>query len=387
MKIAMMVRAYLTSPVPNDIAYSPTGVAIAIAEGLAAKGHSITFFGPEGTQLKDVEVVTKNVRPLATTQQQLYELTTPADLFKNYMPSLYDQFLVREMFERASKGEFDVLVFHHPESAMGYAKLYPQVPILFVMHDQLDENRRQVLEMHHSPNQHFVSISNSQRRDAPDLQYAKTVHNGIDTDFFTCCESAEDYLMYAGRIIPEKGAKEAIQVALKTGRRLILTGQVTPATQWYFDEHIKPHLSDKILYLGMIDKAQMVKYYQKAAALLVPIRWEEPFGLTMAEAMACGTPIIAFRRGSVPEVVKDKKTGYIVENTAEMIEAIEKISKINRADCRKHVEQNFTLNHMIRGYEQVLKELLNEKKKKAPPFIRGMKKFSEKIVDQIRQEL
>lgn len=387
MKIAMMVRAYISSPVPNDIAYSPASIAVAVAEGLAERGHEVSFFGPEGTQLKNVEVVTKNVRPLVSTMQQLYELTTPADLFKNYIPSLYDQYLVREMFERAKAGEFDVLIFHHPESAMGYAHLYPNVPVLYIMHDQLDENRRHVLEMHHSANQSFISISNSQRRDAPDLPYAKTVYNGIDTNTFTYCEDAEDYLMYAGRIIPEKGAKEAVQVALKTGRRLIMTGQATPATQWYFDEHIKPHLSDKILYLGMIDKAQMVKYYQKAAALLMPIRWEEPFGLTMAEAMACGTPVIAFRRGSVPEVVKDKKTGFIVENTAEMIEAVEKISKISRSDCRKHVEQNFTLDHMIRGYEQVLKELFADTSKKAPPFIRGMKKISERIVDQLRQEL
>lgn len=387
MKIAMMVRAYISSPVPNDIAYSPASIAVAVAEGLAERGHEVSFFGPEGTQLKNVEVMTKNVRPLVSTMQQLYELTTPADLFKNYIPSLYDQYLVREMFERAKAGEFDVLIFHHPESAMGYAHLYPHVPVLYILHDQLDENRRQVLEMHHSANQSFISISNSQRRDAPDLQYAQTVYNGIDTDTFTYCEDAEDYLMYAGRIIPEKGAKEAVQVALKTGRRLIMTGQVTPASQWYFDEHIKPHLSDKILYLGMIDKAQMVKYYQKAAALLMPIRWEEPFGLTMAEAMACGTPVIAFRRGSVPEVVKDKKTGFIVENTAEMIEAVEKVSKISRSDCRKHVEQNFTLDHMIRGYEQVLKELFADTSKKAPPFIRGMKKISERIVDQLRQEL
>ncbi len=384
MKIAMMVRAYLASPVPSEIAYSPTGIAVAIAEGLAAKEHAITFYGPEGTQLKDVDVITKSVRPLASTQQQLYELTASADLFKNYIPSLFDQYIAKEMFERAAAGEYDALVFHHPESAMGYAKLYPSVPVLYVLHDYLDDMRRQVIEMHHSPNQHFVSISNSQRRDAPDFPYIQTVYNGIDTDFFSFCDEAEDYLMYAGRLIPEKGAKEAVQVALKTNRRLFITGQITPATQWYFDEHIKPHLSDKILYLGMIDKAQMVKYYQKAAALLVPIRWEEPFGLTMAEAMSCGTPVIAFKRGSVPEVVKDSKTGFIVENTADMIEAVGNIHKINRLDCRRHVEQKFTVNHMVSGYEHVLKDLLEPTQKKGKTFITGVKRISEKIVDQLR---
>jgi glycosyltransferase involved in cell wall biosynthesis len=189
--------------------------------------------------------------------------------------------------------------------------------------------------------------------------------------------------MYAGRIIPEKGVKEAIQVALKTDRRLIITGQVTPASQWYFDEHIKPHLSDKILYLGMIDKAQLTKYYQKAAALLVPIRWEEPFGLTMAEAMACGTPVIAFRRGSVPEVVKDGKTGFIVENTAEMIEAIENIDRINRQDCRTHVEKNFTNTRMVNNYEKVLHSLAPDTTPKAKTFIKNVRRISKKVADQL----
>ncbi len=384
MKIAMMVRAYLTSPVPTDIAYSPASIAVAVAEGLAAKGHTISFFGPEGTRIQGATVVTNTVRPLASTQQQLFDLVATTDLFSDYIPSLYDQFMVKDMFERASAGEFDVLVFHHPESAMGYAKLYPTVPVLYILHDYLDEMRRQVIEMHHSVNQHFVSISNSQRRDAPDFPYIATVHNGIDTNMFSFSEQAEDYLMYSGRIIPEKGAKEAVQVALKTGRRLIITGQFTPATQWYFDEHVKPHLSDKILYLGMIDKDQMVKYYQKAAALLMPIRWEEPFGLTMAEAMACGTPVIAFRRGSVPEVIEDGKTGFIVENTADMIDAIENIGKINRHDCRRHVEKNFTTQHMIDNYEKVLYQLAPHTRPKAKTFIKGMKRISEKIVDQLR---
>lgn len=385
MKIAMMVRAYIASPVQNDIAYSPTGVAVSVAEGLASKGHVITFFGPEGTQLREnVTVETNGVRPLATTAQQLYDITSTNDLFQNYLPSLYDQYMVKDMFERATLGEFDILIFHHPESAMGYAKLYPHVPVLYVMHDYLDEKRRQVIEMHHSPNQHFVSISNSQRRDAPDLSYAATVYNGIDADMFSYCDNAEDYLMFAGRIVPEKGVKEAIQVALKTDRRLIITGQLLPTARWYFDEHIKPHLSDRILYLGMIDKAQLTKYYQKAAALLMPIRWEEPFGLTMTEAMACGTPVIAFRRGSVPEVIIDNKTGFIVENTAEMVDAIENIGKIKRLDCRKHVEQHFTINHMVNGYETVIRSLTSPAPQKAKTFIKGVRRISEKIVDQLR---
>lgn len=384
MKIAIMVRSYLESPVPNDIAYSPTSVAIAIAEGLAAREHGVTFFGPEGTHLQGVTTETCNVRPLVTTEQQFQEMIATTDLFHDYVPSLYDQYMAKEMFDRASKGEFDALIFHHPESAMGLAELYPDVPVIYVLHDYLDDLRRQVIEMHQSPNQHFISISNNQRRNAPDLAYAATIYNGIDTDLFAYSDDAEDYLMFAGRITPEKGVKEAVQVAMKSGRRLIITGQLLPPNYWYFDEHIKPYLNDKILYLGMIDKKQLTKYYQKAAALLVPVQWEEPFGLTMAESMACGTPVIAFRRGSVPELVKDGKTGYIVDNTADMIDAIDKISNINRQDCRHHAEQSFTVDTMVQQYEAVLHKIIFGDSQKPRTLMKSMRLLSEKIVDQLR---
>ena len=356
MKIAMMVRAFIPAPAPNDIAYSPLGVAVAIAEGLQERGHEVTFFGPSGTTVHTA-VETCNVRPLATTAHELYELASTSDLVQDYLPNLYDSFMARQMFQRANAGEFDALFFHHPESAEALAPLFPNVPVLYTLHDYLDEKRRQAMEMHTSGNQHFISISNSQRRDAPDLAYADTVYNGINIINFEYSDSAEDYLMFAGRIVPEKGVKEAVQVALLTGKRLIITGQVPPTSQWYFDEHVKPHLSDKILFLGLIDKEQLAKYYQKAQALLMPIQWEEPFGLTMAEAMSCGTPVIAFRRGSVAEVLIDGKTGFIVDNTHEMVEAVAKIDSISRSACRTHVEKNFTIDHMLDGYEKALEQI------------------------------
>ena len=385
MKIAMMVRGFLPAPAPSDVAYSPLSIAISIAEGLAARGHLVTFFGPEGTDLA-TNVETLSLQPLVKSSRDLNELISTTDLFEDYIPSLYDQFMARTMFERAAKGEFDVLIFHHPESSMGYAKLFPKVPIVYVLHDYLDEKRRKVLEMHYSKNQHFVSISNSQRRDAPDLSYAATIYNGIDTDLFSYSDKAEDYLMFAGRIVPDKGVREAVQVAIQTNTRLIITGQVLPTAQWYFDEHIKPYLSDKVLYLGMIDKEQLAKYYQKALALLMPIQWEEPFGLTMAEAMSCGTPVIAFKRGSVPEVIKDGKTGFIVDNTAQMVEAVEKIKSISRHDCRIHAEHNFTTNHMVSGYEKMLNCLVKPVKSvpKKGQFIKEVKRLSGKIAEQLR---
>lgn len=353
MKIAMMVRSYIASPVQNDIVYSPAGVAVEIAEGLHARGHEVTFFGPSGTDVKTT-VDTVNVRALATNAHELHVLVSSNDLFEDYIPSLYDQYMVRNMFIRARAGEFDALFFHHPETAAPTAVLFPDVPVFYTLHDQLDEKRVRQFDMHNSSNQHYFSISNSQRRDAPDLNYVDTVYNGINTELFSYSEEAEDYLVFAGRIVPKKGIKEAVQVALETGKRLIISGQVLPGDQWYFNEHVKPYLSDKILFLGLIDQEQLVKYYQKASALLMPIQWEEPFGLTMAEAMSCGTPVIAFRRGSVSEVLVDGKTGYIVDNTHDMIEAVHKLDKIKRQNCRDHAVANFTKERMVENYEKAL---------------------------------
>ena len=359
---------------------------MSVAEGLANRGHSVTFFGPEGTDVK-TDVETLGIRPLINNNNDFNELMATNDLFSHYVPSLYDQYMVKEMFERAARGEFDVLLFNHPESAMGYASLFPSVLVVYILHDFLDEKRKKLIEMHQSPNQHYVTISNSQRRDAPDLPYVATVYNGIDTDLFSYSDKAEDYLIYAGRIVPEKGVREAVQVAIRTNRRLLIIGEVPLIFQWYFDEHIKPYLSDKILYLGMIDKVQLAKYYQKAQALLMPLQWEEPFGLTMAESMSCGTPVVAFNRGSVHEIIKDGKTGFIVDSTALMVEAIEKIDTIKRKDCRAHVEQNFTLNHMVSGYEQVLESLLSNPLKLTPDqskFIKKVRSISAKLADTLR---
>lgn len=393
MKIAMMVRSFLPTPVPNDIAYSPATVALSIAEGLSKSGHDVTFFGPEGTKL-DASIETVGMRPQASTQKELDDLVGTTDLFSDYRFSLYDAKMAMAALERAAAGEFDCVVFHHFESVLPLAKLFPTVPVIYILHDYLDEKRRAVIEMHASPNQHFISISNSQRRDAPDLNYAATVYNGIDVEHFAFDDDNEDYLMFSGRITPDKGVKEAVQVAIQSNRRLLIAGSLSKPAYWYFDEHIKPYLNDKILYLGMLDKEQLVKYYKKAAAVLMPIQWQEPFGLSMAEANACGTPVIAFNRGAVPEVIIDGKTGFIVDNSAEMILSIAKLNKIKRKDCRDHVEKNFSKERMVDNYAAVLEEIVRASGKKKPSraaanrqrIQSGINKISRRISTNIRNK-
>lgn len=370
MKIAMMVRSYLETPVPSGIAYSPATVAHTLAEGLQAAGHDVTFFGPEGTNLNVADIETCNLRPFFKTMDDLDEQVSTSDLFSDYRFAVNDGVMARAMLDRAQAGEFDVVVFHHFESAVTLAPLYPDVKIAYILHDFMDQERNRLIEINASDNQHFISISDSQRQFAPDLNYAATVYNGVDIDTFVPPEEHEDpeeYLLFSGRISPEKGVKEAVQVALQSKRRLLIAGNLSKQDYWYFDEHVKPFLDDKILFLGMLDKAQIVKYYQKAKALLVPIQWEEPFGLTMAEANACGTPVIAFQRGAVPELIQDSKNGFIVSNTAEMIMAVEKLDKIKRQDCRNHVVENFSTERMVSGYSDALASIVSQEAARIPP--------------------
>lgn len=360
-----------------------------MAEGLQEAGHDVTFFGPEDSTI-GVPLETCSVRPLATTQLELDDLVGTTDLFQDYRFSLYDEKLAKAMLERANDGEFDCVVFHHFESVLPLASLYPKVPIVHILHDSLDEHRRAVIEMHTSPNQYFISISDNQRRNAPDLNYAATVYNGVDTSHFVTNGDAEDYLMFSGRITQTKGVKEAVQVAIQSGRRLLIAGSLSKADYWYFDEHIKPFLNDKILYLGMLDRDQMVKYYQKAAAVLMPIQWQEPFGLAMAEANACGTPVIAFNRGAVSEVVTDGKNGFVVDNSAEMIMAIEKLNRLKRSDCRRHVERHFSRKIMIKNYDRVLQEIVATHRRLSPSRRRDypptlVKRQISKLSGQIRK--
>lgn len=360
MKIAMMVRGYIPVPRPADMIYAPIDLAAAIAEGLAKRGHRIDFFAPLGTQLSGarVNVHTLNLRPLVRSQQDASDLFHNTSLLTHYVPELWDRYLARDMLARAARGCYDVVHFHHPEVALAAAKACPKVPIVYTLHDPIFPWYKELFELYATPNQHYISISHNQRRDAPDLPYLANVYNGTDTHRFPFGKQAEDYLLFVGRIVPEKGVKEAIQIARTTDHRLLIIGPTYPDGQGYFDQYIKPYLNDKILYLGHIEQGHLSKYYQRAKALLTPIQWEEPFGLTSIEAMACGTPVISLRRGAAPEIIKDGKTGYVVDSINAMIEAVRKVDHIDRRACREHVQANFSLDTMVDAYEAAFMRLV-----------------------------
>lgn len=382
-------------PRPSDMIYAPIDLAVALAQGLGRKGHKVTIFSPIGTEVygENVTVETLNMRALVKNQAEFNDLLDNTEYLAHDVPGLWDRLMVTEMYRRADAGEFDLLYFHHPESALSTAVQHPRIPTVYTLNDPIYSWYKELFELYASPNQKFVSISNNQRNDAPDLPYLATVYNGTDISLFDLSETSEDYLFFAGRITAEKGVKEAIQVAKKSGHRLLIAGPVNHGSQDYFDQYIKPELDDQILYIGRMDQPQLVKYYQKAKAVLTPVQWEEPFGLTTIEAMACGAPVISMNRGAAPEIIVDGKTGYIVSSIAEMVEAVAKVDKIKRKDCRDHVEQMFAYSQMVDNYERAFQEMIQGKSavtktpKTTKEFIKSKIKKVREVLPRLTGEL
>ena len=205
----------------------------------------------------------------------------------------------------------------------------------------------------------LVAISDTQREPAPDLNWVATVHNGLDVDSYPYREDKEDWVLFLGRFVPDKGADLAIDAARAAGRRIKLAGKVNePAEQEYFEQAIRPRLGPDTEFLGEVDAAGKRELYAEAACLLFPIRWPEPFGMVMIEAMACGTPVVALRSGSVPEVVADGTTGIICDSPDELPAAVAKVDRLRPADCREHVARRFDLSVMAAEYEQVYEQVL-----------------------------
>jgi glycosyltransferase involved in cell wall biosynthesis len=231
-------------------------------------------------------------------------------------------------------------------------------PVVTTLHGPLDVPYMQFFHKQFSQ-ANFVSISNSQRKPLPALNYVSTVYNGIDISKLEFNEKPKDYFAFLGRMSPEKGPVQAIQIAKLAGVKLKMAAKVDAVDQDYFKKEVEPLIDGKqIEFIGEIGPEEKSDFLKNAIGLLAPIQWEEPFGLFFVEAMACGAPVIACNRGSVPEIVKDKKTGIIIETIEDGVEAIKNIDKINRMDCRKQVEENFTVEKMVDGYEKVYEKIL-----------------------------
>lgn len=254
-------------------------------------------------------------------------------------------------------GKFD-LIFNH---ARGGELLYPlthelDIPMVTVLHLPLFAENARLLAAYRAP---LVSISHHQRRKFPRLNYVANVSNGVDTKMFAFNPKPRDYLLMVTTIGEHKNPLDGILAAKRARRRLIIAGKIRD--QEYFVKKIKPHLDGrKVRYLGEVNGAEKIRLYRNAAALLFPVVWEEPFGLVMIEALSCGTPVIGYRSGAVPEVIRHDVTGFVTARTpAALAAAVQKIDRIDRAACRRDAAVRFSVAAMLDGYERVVKKLLD----------------------------
>ena len=257
---------------------------------------------------------------------------------------------ISNLMERA--GEFDIIHNNFDFLPLTYSGLI-KTPVITTIHGFSSPKIIPVYKKYNKSG-HYVSISNSDR--SPELDYLATVYNGLNTGQFEFNDAPEDYLLYFGRIHHDKGTAEAIDIAKKSKRKLLIAGLVQDAN--YFKEKVEPHLSDDIVYLGNAEPAQRNKLLRNAYALLHPINFNEPFGMSVAEAMLCGTPVIAFNKGSMPELIKDGETGFLVTNIYEAVAAVGAVKDIRRQACREWSESQFSCDKMAGDYLELYRKIL-----------------------------
>jgi glycosyltransferase involved in cell wall biosynthesis len=312
-----------------------------LTEGLVRRGHEVTLFATADSQtsarLSSVVPRPLSLDPELAQHSRAYESLHMAHAF-------------------AGAASFDILHNNLGSYPVAFTQLCP-VPMATTLHGSGAEGDSKVI-YRRFPSGPYVSISNAERLLVPELEYAATVYNGIDVSQFTFSNKVGEYLLIVGRMSPDKGIHVAIEVARRAGVPLILAGIVPPENEQYFDEQIAPRLDADIRFIGPVNHEQKAKLYAGARAFLHLVTYEEAFGLTMVEAMACGCPVIAFRRGSVPEIVVDTETGFIVDSIDAAAAAVANVGRLDRFACRERAASRFSVQRMVDGYESVYRNVL-----------------------------
>lgn len=267
-------------------------------------------------------------------------------------PKVAECLHIAEIFERA--GEFDLIHNHFDFLPLTYSGLV-RTPVITTIHGFSSPKIIPVYKKYNTRS-YYVAISDSDK--SPELDYIATIHHGIDLHQFPFLDADGEYLLFFGRIHPDKGVYEAIQVAQRVGMNLVIAGIIQD--QDYFETMVQPYVDgENVTFLGSVGPDRRAAVLGQAKALLHLISFDEPFGLSVVESMACGTPVIAFRRGSMPEIIRHGETGYIVDDIEGAIDAVTAIKSIDRTQCRADVENRFTRTRMARDYVRNYEKILN----------------------------
>lgn len=335
MKIAILSPISWRTP---PLKYGPwEQVASNIAEGLIKKGVDVTLFATGNSK---------------TSGKLQYVTETAYAEDPNLDPKVWECLHISNLMEQAD--QFDLIHNNFDFLPLSYSRLI-KTPMVTTIHGFSSPNILPVYVKYNSDG-YYVSISDSDRDSS--IDYFATVYNGINSDEFTFQPTPKDYLLFFGRIHPEKGTSESIQIAKKAGKRLIISGLIQDEA--YFETKVKPFIDDEnVVYVGNSGPSERDRLLGEASALLHPISFDEPFGLSVAEAMFCGTPVIAFSRGSMPELINDKTTGFLVHNIDEAVKAVGDLSTIDRKKCKEWAYSKFSKEKMVEGYLEVYNKILD----------------------------
>lgn len=348
MKIAQVAPLY--ESVPPQLYGGTERVVSYLTEELVRQGHDVTLFA-SGDSVTSARLISTCLRSLRLDPDCVDQIA-------------HHLVMLEEVFRRAD--DFDVIHFHVDYFHFPWSRRYP-VRHLTTLHGRLDLTDlvplyREYAEMS------VVSISDDQRKPLPWLNWLATVHHGLPPDLHACFDGAGEYLVFLGRISPEKGLDRAIEIADRAGLPFKIAAKVDKADREYFEQAIRPLLDQPhVDFVGEVGEEEKGKLLGGARALLFPIDWPEPFGMVMIEAMACGTPIIAFRRGSVPEVMVEGRSGFVCDNVDEAVAAVGRLSEVSRQEVRRVFEERYTAERMARDYVAIYQRLLKEDRTSADP--------------------
>jgi glycosyltransferase involved in cell wall biosynthesis len=347
MRIAQVAPLYERVP---PLYYGGTERIVSyLTEELVNQGHQLTLFA-SGDSVTQAHLVSPCARPLrlnsACKDRLVYHLLQLEQVSRN-------------------AAAFDIIHFHTDNLHYPLSRKLG-TPHLTTLHGRLD--LPDLVPLYHEfADAPVVSISNAQRIPLPWINWQGTVHHGIPVDLYEYKQSRGDYLVFLGRISPEKRVDRAIEIAKRVKMKLKIAAKVDAVDRCYMDTEIRPLLDHPLIeFVGEIGDTEKAELLGDAYALLFPIDWVEPFGLVMIEAMACGTPVIAFRRGSVPEVIDDNVTGFIVESIDDSLRALDKIEHFDRSRCRSVFEKRFSAARMAADYVKIYEGLMKTQVRARP---------------------
>lgn len=338
MKVALLSPIAWRTP-PDG--YGPwEKVASILTEGLVNKGLDVTLFATADSQ---------------TSAKLDAVCPKPYEIDKSMDPKVWESLHIANLMEKADK--FDIIHNHFDFLPLTYSRLI-KTPMVTTIHGFSSEKIIPVYKKYNY-HTHYISISNADRH--PELHYLDTIFHGINDTEFTFSEQKENYLLFYGRIHPDKGAHKAIEIAQQSGMRLIIAGLIQD--EQYYNREIAPKIDGhNVKYVGNVSQKEGNLLLGRAMALLHPINFEEPFGLSVAEAMMCGTPVIAYARGSMLELIEHGKTGFLVNTVREAVESIRLLKTIDTSYCRAYAVKSFSIDKMVQSYIRIYTEILKEKK-------------------------